>query len=89
MKPAIVMLLIVTACAWRGPKPALQNPTPMVENTRAHERVQQRPLSGRQFTVEGVLPTPVEVLITPAVRSVALAPRVSLDALEVKELSCA
>jgi hypothetical protein len=66
MKPAVVMLLLAIACASPGPTPAPQNPSPMVDNTRAHERVQQRPLTGRQFTVEGVLPKPVEVLITPA-----------------------
>jgi hypothetical protein len=38
----------------------------MIENTRMHERVQQRPLTGKRFTIEGVLPKPVEVEITPA-----------------------
>ena len=48
------------------PAPPSQNPSPMVEHTRAHERVAQKALSGRRFTIEGVLDKPVEVLITPA-----------------------
>ncbi len=62
----IALILIVAACASRGPKPAPQNPSPMVEHTRTHERVQQRPLLGSHFTIDGVLPKPVEVEITPA-----------------------
>jgi hypothetical protein len=38
----------------------------MVENTRAHERVAKRPLAGRVLAIPGVLPKPVEVLVTPA-----------------------
>jgi hypothetical protein len=38
----------------------------MIENTRVHERVQQRALAGKHFTIDGVLPKPVEVEITPA-----------------------
>ena len=48
------------------PPPPSQNPSPMVEHTRAHERVTQKALSGRRFAIEGVLDKPVEVLITPA-----------------------
>lgn len=38
----------------------------MVETTRVHERVVQRAIGGRQFTIDGVLPKPVTVLVTPA-----------------------
>ena len=51
------------------PPPPSQNPSPMVEHTRAHERVTQKALSGRRFTIEGVLDKPVEVLVTPAAAS--------------------
>ncbi len=58
--------LLLLTCASTGPKPAPQNPSPMVENTRAHDRVHQRPLAGKQLTIDDVLPKPVEVDITPA-----------------------
>ena len=48
------------------PTPATQNPSPMVEHTRTHQRVAQKALAGRRFTIEGVLEKPVEVLITAA-----------------------
>lgn len=57
-------VLLLAACS-TAPKPAKQNPSPMADNTRAHERLQQRALVGTRFTVEGVLPKPIEVLITP------------------------
>lgn len=38
-----------------------QNPSPMVETARAHERVERRELPGIRFDVEGVLPRPVRV----------------------------
>ena len=60
------MILLLAACASAGPKPVPQNPSPMVENARTHERVQQRPLAGKRFTIDGVLPKPVEVDITPS-----------------------
>ncbi|HSP15168.1 MAG TPA: hypothetical protein VLV78_10500 [Thermoanaerobaculia bacterium] len=65
----LLAVLLLTSCATRAPKPAAQNPSPMVENTRVHERVLQRPLAGKRFTIEGVLPKPVEVEITPAAES--------------------
>ncbi len=62
-------MLLAAACASRGPKPAPQNPSPMVESTRAHERVQQRPPGGKQLTIADVLAKPVEFEITPACAS--------------------
>lgn len=48
------------------PPPARQNPSPMVETTRAHDRLTRKSLAGRRFAVESVLEKPVEVLVTPA-----------------------
>ncbi len=62
----VSVVVLVFACAT---KPVRQNPSPMVENTRVHERVQQRPLAGKRFTIEGVLPKAVEVEITHAAES--------------------
>lgn len=65
----IALILLAAACATRGPQPAPQNPSPMVEHTRIHERVSQRPLLGKHFTIDGLLPNAVEVEITPAAAS--------------------
>lgn len=46
-----------------GPKPAAQNPSPMVENTRAHKRIPTQKFPGIEFTISGVLPKPVEIFI--------------------------
>lgn len=45
------------------PAPRAQNPSPMVENTRLHERVPQGQTSGVAFRIDSVLPRPVEVFI--------------------------
>lgn len=45
------------------PKPAPQNPSPMVEHTRAHERLDARDLPGVRIIVDGVLAKPVNVFI--------------------------
>jgi hypothetical protein len=52
-------LLFLTDCT-HPPKPAPQNPSPMVEFTRAHERLQKTTIEGEQFKVDRA-----EVLITP------------------------
>lgn len=69
MKKAIAATLLLFGCALHRLKPAPQNPSPMVENTRVHERVEQRPLAGKHFVVRGELPRDVEVEITPAAES--------------------
>jgi hypothetical protein len=56
------------ACA-TAPPPARQNPSPMTDSTREHRRVEERPVEGRRFAVEGLVPKPVEVLVTPAAAS--------------------
>src|SRR5688500_6114844 len=73
--PAVVL---VAACATpvpplppvpppQPPPAARQNPSPMVDATRAHQRVERREPAGRRVTINDVLEKPVEVLITPAV----------------------
>lgn len=69
----ISALMLLAACATvppvppPPPPPARQNPSPMVDTTRAHQRVEQRDPRGRRVTLTGVLEQPVEVLVTPAV----------------------
>jgi hypothetical protein len=45
------------------PWPAPQNPSPMVEHTRAHERIAERELAGDRWTVPGPLGQPVSVYV--------------------------
>lgn len=45
------------------PPPAAQNPSPMVEHTRRHERITPRDLAGVKRTFTGPLDKPVEVFI--------------------------
>jgi len=52
-------LFLLAACT-HVQKPASQNPSPMVDFTRAHERLQKRTIEGNQFAVGKT-----EVLITP------------------------
>lgn len=53
---------VTTAAQSPGaPAPAAQNPSPMVERTRAHGRVAPHPLETRQARVAGVLPREVEL----------------------------
>lgn len=49
--------------------PASQNPSPMVEETRAHERLVPRPLGGTARTFAGPLGKPVEVWVPDAART--------------------
>lgn len=60
----------VAAALWAGaaaaqvtPPPAAQNPSPMVELTRAHERLTPRELGGRAASIPGPAGKPVEVWI--------------------------
>lgn len=45
------------------PPPRAQNPSPMVEHVRTHERVRASQPPGITFTIDSVLPKPVEVFI--------------------------
>jgi len=46
--------------------PAAQNPSPMVEHTRAHERIEPRDLAGIKRSFNGPLDKPVEVFVAAA-----------------------
>jgi hypothetical protein len=48
-----------------------QNPSPMVEHTRSHERIAQRPMTGRRSTIDNLLAKPVELFVTPAAEEAA------------------
>ncbi len=65
LKRLLALVLLLFACRSAKP-PAGQNPSPMVEHTRAHERISQRPLAGSRYAIEGMLTKPIEVLVTPA-----------------------
>ena len=45
------------------PAPAPQNPSPMVEHTRAHQRLEERQLQGLRLSLEGVLSKPLQIFI--------------------------
>ena len=51
-----------------SPPPASQNPSPMTEATRAHQRLVQRDIGGARSTFDGPGGKPVEVWVPPRVR---------------------
>ncbi len=58
------MTMFITAAQQTAPpKPAPQNPSPMTEHTRQHERVLERPIPGTSFRIEHLLPRPAEGFI--------------------------
>ncbi|MCI0699132.1 hypothetical protein L0337_44910 [candidate division KSB1 bacterium] len=61
--PMLLCVAFAHAQQKDGPKPAAQNPSPMVENTRAHERIPTQKFPGIEFTISDVLPKPVEIFI--------------------------
>jgi hypothetical protein len=57
-------LLPVSALAQAPvPKPTPQNPSPMVEYTRAHERLDEREIPGLRLSVDGLLSKSVHIFI--------------------------
>jgi hypothetical protein len=52
-----------TAAQEPVPPPRPQNPSPMVERTRAHERVPQQELPGTRVSIDAGLPRPVQLFI--------------------------
>ena len=60
---------IAAQAASPPPPPASQNPSPMVETTRAHERLQPRDIGGTRRTFAGPLGKPVELWIPDGVRA--------------------
>lgn len=65
--PVVLLLLTMPLRAQDStppvPPPAAQNPSPMVEHTRRHERIEPRDLAGERRTFAGPLGKPVEVFI--------------------------
>jgi hypothetical protein len=60
--------LIAQDSARTVPPPAAQNPSPMVEHTRRHERIEPRELAGVKRTFTGPLDKPVEVFVPKATK---------------------
>jgi len=70
-RSAIVGALVATLSAGAGaqtPPPAAQNPSPMVENSRAHRRLTPREIPGVARTFSGPDGKPVEVFIPESAR---------------------
>ena len=57
------LLAVPTRAQEPLPKPAPQNPSPMVEHTRAHERLNERDLPGLRLVIDGILSQPVHLFI--------------------------
>ncbi len=62
----ITMLLAGCASRQDAPLPVPQNPSPMVDYTRAHERIEERAYPGLRFTIEDLLDKPAEVFVPQA-----------------------
>jgi len=75
--PVPVPLPAQPAPTAQAPAPMLpQNPSPMQERTRRHERLVQRGDAGVHVSIEGVLPKTIEVFIPQRVLNTASAPLV-------------
>lgn len=64
-----LFLAVLAASALEAQTPATQNPSPMVEHSRAHARVEPVELAGLRRTFEGPLSKPVEVFVPAAAQS--------------------
>lgn len=53
--------LLAIHCGEEKTKPASQNPSPMIENTRTHDRIDQQKFPGLSFEIHQVLPKQVRV----------------------------
>ena len=60
--------LVARVAVAQAPAPAAQNPSPMVEATRAHERVERRELGGIRRTFPGPEAKPVELWLPASAR---------------------
>ncbi len=75
MRGPLIVFVAVVAC--RAPAgPAAQNPSPMQEHTRRHERLVERDDDGVRFSIDGLLPKSVEVFIPRRALGAASAPLV-------------
>lgn len=63
----LFLALILSATAFAQTPDTLkaraQNPSPMVEHTRAHERIPQRELAGKRFEIAALFAKPIEVFV--------------------------
>lgn len=60
----LTLIMFVTCSAQEdSTRVASQNPSPMVENTRAHERITQKDFKGLNYSVEHLLPRVIDVYI--------------------------
>jgi len=64
----------VAPAAAPAPPMLAQNPSPMQEHTRRHERLSRQADEGVHFSIEGVLPKPVDVFIPQKALGAASAP---------------
>ncbi len=67
MPALLILALALTATAFAQTpdsfKPRAQNPSPMVEYTRSHERIAQREYDGEKFELPELLAKPMEVFV--------------------------
>jgi hypothetical protein len=66
-----VLLMACTRNREAEPGPMRQNPSPMVESTREHGRIEDRELPGVRFAIDGILAKPVEVYVPEKAREAA------------------
>jgi len=69
MHAAAAITVVCTTLRAQTPPPASQNPSPMVESTRAHERLAERTLDGVTRSFPGPLNKPVDVFVPERTRS--------------------
>ncbi len=63
LTPALAGGVIAAVLAQTGVPPTPQNPSPMVERSRPHVRIEERALPGTRLTIEGLLARPIEIFI--------------------------
>lgn len=66
-KYLFILLSCTVGCAAEpdtgAPQPVAQYPSPMAESVRTHGRVTEQDLAGESYTIEDVLPSPVDVFV--------------------------
>ncbi|MEE9170161.1 MAG: hypothetical protein V3U73_10365 [bacterium] len=60
---ALICAAVLFSCSKKDKKPVPQNPSPMAETTRAHERIEPRDFAGLNFETDGILSKPVNVFM--------------------------
>jgi hypothetical protein len=65
---AMVITPVLAQSRAQAPPPVAQNPSPMLETTRAHERLVQRPFDGEAKSFSGPGGKPVEIFMPRSVR---------------------